>query len=627
VPDLSMIVVAYHNADLLQRCLSSLPPGLPVWVVDNSSDAAVKAAAAQHGAEYVDTGSNLGFAAGVNTGLRLVAPGSDVLLLNPDAELSADALGALYTYLRRPGNERLAAISPALVDPFDASKQRVRWPLPTPGRMWREALGFDRVLAPPDEYSVGAVLLLRRDAITDVGLFDERFFLYAEEADWERRALARGWRTAEAADIRAVHIGAGTSEDESYREALFHAGIETYMRKWYGSSGWLSYRAAAFTGAVLRSFVLTGVPRDAARARAKLYLAGPRRLARLEPRTSSTGQRVTHVVVTEAFAGVERYVSEVAREQAARGADVTVIGGDPQQMPAHLGAARFRPASTVPSALRALARGGRQDVVHVHMTAAELAAALAAPAHGAPIVSTRHIATTRGSTPVARLVGRLIRRRLALQIATSHYVAGVIGEGSTVLWNAVQSMPAETEHARDRSVLVLQRLEPEKATHVAIRAWAASGLASLGWELHIAGEGSQRAQLEDLVRRLHVGDSVRLLGHVRDTEVLLRRAGLLMATGTADAFGLSVAEAMAWGTPVLASDGGAHSELLGPQGWTFPVGDATAAAKELRRVAALSAEERTTYGHALRERQRQLFDLVVHVDHLSELYNGVIQRE
>jgi GT2 family glycosyltransferase len=128
---------------------------------------------------------------------------------------------------------------------------------------------------------IGAVLLLRWDALSQVGLFDERFFLYAEEVDWQRRALALGWRSAVCDEVVASHIGAGTSDDPLRREALFHAAHETYIRKWYGRRGWWVYRTAACLGAAARAAVLPGGRRAEARRRALLYLRGPRRSASL----------------------------------------------------------------------------------------------------------------------------------------------------------------------------------------------------------------------------------------------------------------------------------------------------------------------------------------------------------
>ena len=122
-------------------------------------------------------------------------------------------------------------------------------------------------------------MLLRWEAILEVGLFDERFFLYAEETDWQHRALALGWTSAVCTEALARHEGAGTSQDPRRREMLFHAGQETYVRKWHGRAGWVVYRSASFVGATGRAVVLTGERRSAAARRAHLYLRGPRRCA------------------------------------------------------------------------------------------------------------------------------------------------------------------------------------------------------------------------------------------------------------------------------------------------------------------------------------------------------------
>ena len=121
------------------------------------------------------------------------------------------------------------------------------------------------------------MLLLRWEALQDIGLFDERYFLYAEEVDWQRRGLRLGWKAAVCGSVTVVHAGGGTSDDPTRRDVLFHAAHETYMRKWYGDPGWLVYRLAAFAGAVARAAVLSGERRAAAARRAGLYARGPRR--------------------------------------------------------------------------------------------------------------------------------------------------------------------------------------------------------------------------------------------------------------------------------------------------------------------------------------------------------------
>jgi GT2 family glycosyltransferase len=277
--DPGVVVVAFHGADDLDRCLVPIARSLEVVIVDNSSDENVAAVATRHGCRYVDTGSNLGFAAGVNAGVSLLPADVDILLLNPDAVVGLDDVRALSRELA--GDPELAAVSPRLVDDV-GGEQRVGWPFPSPARMWWEALGGPRLRAEPTDFVVGAVLLLRRAAWREVGGFDERFFLYAEEADWQRRAVGRGWSSRVVDSAVASHRGAGTSANVEQRDRFFHAATETYIRKWFGASGWANYRLAAAVAAVARTAGGSPLKRAAARSRLSSYLVGPRRRAGLD---------------------------------------------------------------------------------------------------------------------------------------------------------------------------------------------------------------------------------------------------------------------------------------------------------------------------------------------------------
>jgi GT2 family glycosyltransferase len=275
------VVVAYHAAQQLSECLEALVGQAATTVVDNSSSRDVAAVVERYGSTYVDAQRNRGFAAGANIGLRAVqGQAPDVLLVNPDAVLGADAVTKLSRFMHDPANRRVAAVSPVLIG-ADDGYERVAWPYPSPWRMWAEAVGIGR-LPVRSGFVMGAVLLLRHEALVDVGLFDERFFLYAEEADWQRRALARGWGAAVCPDVTAVHVGAGTSTSARRREVLFHAGQQTYITKWYGVGGWRVYRVAACVGGVLRVILLTRAKRREAGRRTRIYLRGPSRCAALE---------------------------------------------------------------------------------------------------------------------------------------------------------------------------------------------------------------------------------------------------------------------------------------------------------------------------------------------------------
>ncbi|MFC3806687.1 glycosyltransferase [Terrabacter sp. MAHUQ-38] len=269
---LEVVVVAYGQPELLAKALTPLRD-LSVTVIDNSSSPAVRATARAGGVRYVDPGRNGGFAAGVNAALRVVDPGADVLLVNPDAVVEPADVALLHSALR--ADPDLASVGPVQVD-ATGSPSRVEWPFPSPLATWVDAVGLGRLRR--DRYVIGSVLLLRREAIEHVGPFDdERFFLYAEETDWAYRASRLGWRHAVVPQARAEHVGAATSTDPTRREGHFHAAQEVYLRKHFGALGWQVSRAGQVVGSAVRSLVLPGERGRDARARVRLYLRGPLR--------------------------------------------------------------------------------------------------------------------------------------------------------------------------------------------------------------------------------------------------------------------------------------------------------------------------------------------------------------
>jgi GT2 family glycosyltransferase len=252
----AVLVVAYGPLDPLRECLTSV--GLhAVLVVDNGQDERVRQLCAELGMRYVRADTNRGFAAGVNLGLAALDADSDVLLLNPDAVLAPGAVAALQTALH--ADVRLAAVAPRLVSP-DGVALRVRWPMPGPAQVWRDALGLAPARA-ADTFVVGTCLLLRREALAQVGGFDERYFLYAEEADWQRRALAAGWKVGVAEDVVVVHAEHGSSADPLERTRRFTSSALLFADRWYGPVGAALYRGGAAAAACRRWLTRSGVQR------------------------------------------------------------------------------------------------------------------------------------------------------------------------------------------------------------------------------------------------------------------------------------------------------------------------------------------------------------------------------
>lgn len=333
----------------------------------------------------------------------------------------------------------------------------------------------------------------------------------------------------------------------------------------------------------------------------------------------SRSLRITQVIVTDAFAGTERYAIEIGSELARRGHDVRVVGGAAGAMqrllPPEVG---WRPGSTAPQAVRELVRGGRRDIVHSHITKADFAAMMAAPATGGARISTRHITARRGWSPTAARLARVVRAGLAQELAVSAFVADAVETTvDQVVVNGVRSVPDVTA-GRERVVLVAQRLAAEKETLLALHAWAASGLAERGWELQVAGDGPQRDEVAAAAESV---PGVRLLGWVDDMDRLLDSAAILLAPASAEPCGLTVLEAMAHGLPVVAPHSGGPLETLGrlPGAATFAAGDVAGAAAQLRRLAD-DDDARAAYGIALRTLQRRELTLEVHVDRLESIY-------
>lgn len=270
-----VVVIAYGPPDLLIDALDGLEGRYPLTIVDNSSSESTRMVAADRGAHYIDPGNNLGFGAGVNVALDSLAERGladrDVLLLNPDARIAPEGVARMHALLHQ--DRRLAAVGATQTEPGTHAEVRVWWPFPTPARAWREAVGLGRFTRARD-FAIGSILLLRAEAIAEVGRFDEQFFLYAEETDWQKRARDRGW-LIDVAKVDATHVGGGTSSDDGRREELFFASMERFLRKHSGASGWRLFRRAMIVGAAARAIVLRGPARDAARRRRDLFRRAP----------------------------------------------------------------------------------------------------------------------------------------------------------------------------------------------------------------------------------------------------------------------------------------------------------------------------------------------------------------
>lgn len=220
VPSIHVIIVNYRTAALVKPLVSDLPAHVAVTVVNNGPEEEAAMLAAIVGrAAIVESETNVGFAAGVNTGLRMVAQGSWVLLLNPDAYFPGEAIDAL---VQEAQDRQLDVLSP-----------RVVWS--GTDRTWFDGGFLDRRRGIVDDsrdrnddecpFISGCVMLLSPKAIASVTPLREEYFMYWEDADLCLRAWAQGLRLGVATTMPASHDdGRSSLKDKD----VAHSGLYYY---------------------------------------------------------------------------------------------------------------------------------------------------------------------------------------------------------------------------------------------------------------------------------------------------------------------------------------------------------------------------------------------------------------
>jgi len=223
-PRLSIVIVNFNGAGHLEHCLRSLashPPSTPfeVIVVDNAStDGSAAAVGSFAFARLMQLSRNVGFSAGNNAGIGATT-GELLLLLNNDTITPAGAIDRLIERLE--AQPSVAVAGPRLVD-RDGHAELSFGPMLSPLKELRQkivtrlhARGVGPVSAWVEratrrehhvDWVSGACLLVRRNVADEVGLLDERFFLYTEDVDFCASVRAKGWKVLFTPAAEIVHL-------------------------------------------------------------------------------------------------------------------------------------------------------------------------------------------------------------------------------------------------------------------------------------------------------------------------------------------------------------------------------------------------------------------------------------
>jgi hypothetical protein len=275
-PDLSIIVVAYNCSKELADCLASLRPevGGPTrefLVVDNASRDGTAQMVRERFAwvRLIANDRNRGFAAANNQGLA-IASGRHILFLNPDTVVHDDALAVLVRTLE--GDASLGACGPQLLNADGSIQPSVRrFPTfaalahqYTPLRALRVLKGayrrykmadFNFTTAADVDVLMGAAICVPAGVLAEVGVFDERFFVYFEEMDLCRRIHDAGRRIRFEPAARITHVG-GVSAATATANLFFCRSLLKYIRKHNGCLKAFAMIAMLWPGMFLREAIL-----------------------------------------------------------------------------------------------------------------------------------------------------------------------------------------------------------------------------------------------------------------------------------------------------------------------------------------------------------------------------------
>jgi len=220
---LSIVILTWNSRALLEACLAVLPAataGLAVETIvvyNGSRDRTAELLAAHADLTVIRNAQNCGVVAGRNQGMR-AARGAFVALLDVDAEPAAGAFTTLVAHLRAA--PRVALVGPKLVG-ADGRLQYSCRRFPTlvdkllrrlPER-WGHGVAddvelrwWDHVSVRDVDYVIGACQVIRRSALAEVGLLDERIFYGPEDVDFCLRMHRAGWRVVYVPQAEVAHL-------------------------------------------------------------------------------------------------------------------------------------------------------------------------------------------------------------------------------------------------------------------------------------------------------------------------------------------------------------------------------------------------------------------------------------
>jgi N-acetylglucosaminyl-diphospho-decaprenol L-rhamnosyltransferase len=250
-PFLDIVVVTYNSEDVVGDLLDSLPGALGdldanVIVVDNGSTDNTVELLLDRGDCKVILSSNVGYAAGINRGVRNGSGAEAILVLNPDTRLYEGCIPPLCSALRLPGTGIVAPRMLSSDGGLYFSLRRnptllralglTRLKFPVLSDLVQEAAAYEKPHVV--DWAVGAVLMMTRECFDLLDGWDESFFLYSEETDFSVRARDYGLATRYEPRSVVVHIGGGSGRSGKTFAMQAINRVRLYGRRHNSAATW-----------------------------------------------------------------------------------------------------------------------------------------------------------------------------------------------------------------------------------------------------------------------------------------------------------------------------------------------------------------------------------------------------
>ncbi|MGW5581362.1 glycosyltransferase [Micromonospora chokoriensis] len=266
--DVSIVVLAWEDFERTRACVLSLPAEAEIVVVDNGSSLHIQESlsefCAQQGVRYVQSGSNLGYARGMNLGVRHTSR-ANVILSNNDIIVHADAVARLLTALEDP---KVGAAFPGVVTPEGVSQTEG-------GRFLGLGVGFAhatglsmvmpnlRIVAPPEkaDWLTGPFVAMRRSTFDAIGGVDETSFFYSEDMRLCWAVRQQGLRLAYVPEAVIMHEDDATAKRRWSEEEISERRTREFIRASRTMGGRRGRIATtAYVGGVLLRAAVGGNP-------------------------------------------------------------------------------------------------------------------------------------------------------------------------------------------------------------------------------------------------------------------------------------------------------------------------------------------------------------------------------